>query len=93
MSGIVLCGFGFGSFVFNFISTAIVNPNHEEQHGGIFPPDVANNVPGMIRILTYCWAGLAVIGIALMIPYQEKSIKNSGGSSSASDENINKSKS
>ena len=27
-SGIVLAGYGFGAFVFNFVSTAVVNPNN-----------------------------------------------------------------
>jgi MFS transporter, OFA family, oxalate/formate antiporter len=69
VSGIILCGFGFGAFVFNMISTAVVNPNHEESKDGVFPKDVANNVPNMIRVLTYCWLGLAVAGIALFFPY------------------------
>ena len=69
VTGIVLCGFGFGAFVFNFISTAIVNPNKEEAVDGLFSPEVANNVPKMIRTMVYCWIGLAVVSIALFFPY------------------------
>jgi hypothetical protein len=28
VSGIILCGFGFGSFIFGFVAMAIVNPNN-----------------------------------------------------------------
>lgn len=30
MSGIIIGGFGFGTFIFGFISTSIVNPNNEK---------------------------------------------------------------
>jgi hypothetical protein len=33
---------------------------------------VAENVPGMIRILTACWTGVAVIGIVMIFPYEEE---------------------
>lgn len=71
VGGIVLAGFGFGSFVFNFVSTAIVNPRHEEPDPvtGLFPMDVAENVPKMIRILCICWAVLAAIGIVTIFPF------------------------
>jgi hypothetical protein len=50
VGGIVLAGFGFGAFIFNFVSTAIVNPNHAEPDPvtGLFPLEVAENVPKMI---------------------------------------------
>ena len=75
----MLAGFGFGAFVFNFVSTAIVNPRHEEAdpNTGMFPRDVAENVPKMIRILSMCWAGLSVIGIIMIFPYEEDSLTKS----------------
>jgi len=46
VGGIVVAGFGFGAFVFNFVASAIVNPNHvEADPNGYFPIDVADNVP------------------------------------------------
>lgn len=70
VTGIVLCGFGFGAFVFNFVSTALVNPNKKEAgDDGFFEPDVANNVPKMIRVMTYCWTGLSIVSILLFFPY------------------------
>lgn len=69
----MLAGFGFGAFIFNFVSTAIVNPLHEEAdpNTGLFPKDVAERVPLMIKVMAACWAGIAVIGIILIFPYEE----------------------
>jgi MFS transporter, OFA family, oxalate/formate antiporter len=68
-----VAGFGFGAFVFNFVSTAIVNPNHQEAgDNGYFSPEVANNVPKMIRILCVCWLSLSIVGIAMIFPYEEE---------------------
>ncbi len=72
MGGIVVGGFGFGAFVFNFVSTAVVNPNHLEAENGYFPLEVANNVPKMIRVLCLSWLGLSIIGIAMIFPYKEE---------------------
>lgn len=70
--GIVLAGFGFGPFVFNFISTALVNPNNLKPNDqGYFPPEVADNVPYMLRSLVYCWTAIAVVGILMIFPYEE----------------------
>ncbi len=53
MSGIILCGFGLGSFIFTFIAQAIANPNDLEEitlkvpGGGtvnMFPRQVGENV-------------------------------------------------
>jgi MFS transporter, OFA family, oxalate/formate antiporter len=68
-----VAGFGFGAFVFNFVSSAIVNPNHiEADNKGYFSPEVADNVPKMIRILCVCWLSLSIIGIAMIFPYEEE---------------------
>ncbi|CDW86897.1 major facilitator superfamily protein [Stylonychia lemnae] len=71
VTGIVLCGFGFGAFFFNLISTAVVNPKGLDSKDGLFPAEVANNVPKMIRVLTICWACISAISILLFFPYQE----------------------
>ena len=85
-SGIILCGFGFGSFVFNFISTAIANPDGlDSDSQGYFPLSVANNVPKMLRILAGCWLGLSIIGIIMVFPYEPEDKKQE------EDELINKS--
>ena len=70
-SGIILCGFGFGSFIFGFISTALVNPNNEspvEQPDGdkLYSYEVAENVPSMLRYLSAMWVVLGIFGIILV---------------------------
>jgi MFS transporter, OFA family, oxalate/formate antiporter len=76
VGGIVVAGFGFGAFVFNFVASAIVNPNHvEADPNGYFPIDVADNVPKMIRVLTLCWFTISILGILLIFPYQDDNNK------------------
>ena len=49
MTGIVLCGFGLGSFMFGLISSALVNPDGiDPDKTGTYPPEVANNVPFLL---------------------------------------------
>lgn len=56
VSGLIIAGYGFGAFIFNFVCKAICNPNNEEpsvpfeEDGKIkkyFPRDVFKNVPFM----------------------------------------------
>ena len=63
VSGIVIGAFGFGSLIFNLISTSLINPNNVKQVDGYFPPEVANKVPGTLRIIVWWWAGLSLIGL------------------------------
>lgn len=65
-----------GTFVFNLVSTYLVNPSSENaNNAGLFPEDVAENVPSMIRILVACWVTIGVVGIALIFPYKEEKKK------------------
>lgn len=71
VTGIILGAYGFGSFFFSLLSTALVNPGHdkatiEEADMTYFDSDVADRVPSMIRVLVYCWTVLAVISIMLI---------------------------
>ena len=76
IGGIIVSGVGMGTFVFNLLSTYLVNPNSENADlNGLFDSDVANNVPYMIRILVACWAGLGVIGITLIFPFKPETQK------------------
>ena len=63
VSGIVIGAFGFGSFIFNLISTSLINPDNVKQVDGYFPPEVADRVPGTLRIIVWWWAGLTLIGL------------------------------
>ena len=73
VSALTLGGFGFGSFVFGYISLAIANPENEapelEVSGGkIFYPDMeqSDRAPLLIRINTSIWACLTLIAILLV---------------------------
>jgi len=71
IGGIIVSGVGMGTFIFNLLSTYLVNPNSENADvNGLFDSDVANNVPYMIRILVACWASLGVVGITLIFPFK-----------------------
>lgn len=66
-----MSGVGMGTFIFNLVSTYLVNPNSENaDKGGLFPEDVAENLPRMIRILCACWVSIGVVGIALIFPFK-----------------------
>lgn len=50
VGGFILCGFGMGSLIFNFVSTILVNPNNANVNPktGLYDKDVAKNVPEML---------------------------------------------
>ena len=70
ISGLTLGGFGFGAFIFGFITTAIANPNNlkpEVPSDGsttdkLFPDSVAEKVPYMFRFCLAIWTGLGILG-------------------------------
>lgn len=65
VTGCILCGYGFGAFIFGIITTAIANPNDlkPDIDGLYFPIEVANKVPLMLRVCTACWGALFTIAI------------------------------
>ena len=71
VTGLSLFGYGFGSFIFSQISTAVVNPAGlapipDASHAvNFYPEEVAMRVPIMIRQMTYIWCFLVLIGICL----------------------------
>lgn len=70
MTGITLSAYGFSSFVFSLMSTWLVNPDDKPctkiDDECIFQPEVANNVPYMIRTLGYIWICLVLISVMLI---------------------------
>jgi len=64
--GIVISGFGFGAFFFNFISTAIANPKNLKPENGFYPKEVGENVPAMIQSCAGLWAIMALISSLLI---------------------------
>ena len=68
VTGIVLCGFGLGSFVFGMISTRVLNPDSINSVNGKFPDDIVQRVPQTLRVLVSIWACFLVIGILMLFP-------------------------
>lgn len=66
-------GFGFGSFLFGFLSLAIANPDGDDPDlavsgGNIFSPEnpVSSNAPRMLRINCAIWTALCFFSVLLM---------------------------
>jgi hypothetical protein len=77
ISGLTIAGYGFGSFIFNFVCLAIVNPNN--QHPDVpymedgkkvlyFGKDVYEKVPLMLQVLSGSSFGLVILA-TFMINY------------------------
>ena len=76
VSGLIIGGFGFGSLIFTYLSTAIVNPDNISQivvgqtaTGEdilAFPESVAQMIPYLLRVLCLCFAGLSIVSIVLI---------------------------
>ena len=84
ISGLVLGGYGFGSFIFANVSTWLVNPQNEtttiydaENDVTYFGESVANRVPRMIQTLAGIWLCFALIAILLIT---RKKSRNGGES-------------
>ena len=69
VSGLVVGGYGFGAFIFGFVSTHIANPhNLKTAHvpgtsDKLFPKSVANEVPRMFHICLIFWSLLALAAV------------------------------
>jgi OFA family oxalate/formate antiporter-like MFS transporter len=79
VSGIIIGGFGFGSFIFSYVCLAIANPNNSlpllpVDGGSIFSEEQpeSDNAPRMLRVCTLFWMILSFIGLACI---QRKSKK------------------
>jgi len=69
ISGLIIGAFGFGAFIFGFISTALVNPGNKyeaDKETKLFPKEVSDNVPFMFQVCLSIWTVLAIIGVALI---------------------------
>jgi len=67
-SGMILCGFGFGSFFFGFIAKALVNPDNEVPElvadgDKIYSYEVAERVPFMLQVICGMWLVLGAVGV------------------------------
>lgn len=61
----MLCGFGFGTTIFGYVSTALVNPDNVKLIEGqdFYPDEVSKRVPNMLRICIICWTCLCFLSI------------------------------
>ena len=71
VSGIIIGGFGIGTFVFNLVCTAIVNPDNISAVDGKFPKEVNDRVPHMLTVLTISCICIAVVALILIFPGKE----------------------
>lgn len=73
VSGLIVGGFGAGSFIFNFVVTGIVNPAGKEvDSGGVddgfyTDQDILNRVPTMYRVLGACYLAIGLTGCILQV--------------------------
>ena len=77
-SGVIICGFGFGGFFFGIITNRLCNPHNvsvkrfdygDDDPQYLFPKEVAERVPFMLRSLDLIWITLFVIGIICISTY------------------------
>jgi len=71
VSGITIGAFGFGSFIFNFVATGLVNPDDlspTDQEGDFkyFTEEVYSRVPHMFVILSICYFIIGTVGTLLI---------------------------
>lgn len=67
VSGVIVGGFGAGSFIFNFIVTGIINPKDRDtaDDGYYDDSDIYDMVPTMYRVLAICFLVLGLGGAYL----------------------------
>lgn len=66
VSGVIIGGFGFGAFIFNFVMKALINPNSEKSSNGKFSEAVSKNVPYCLKFVSICYVILGLIGTSLL---------------------------
>lgn len=73
VSGVIIGGFGLGSFIFGLISTLLINPNNNKPNIkvgslNLYNEQVASELIVSMRFLIFLWAVLATVGICLLSP-------------------------
>lgn len=72
VSGVIIGGFGFGSFLFGFLSTALINPYNDSPIDGVYDQRVTRNVPSTMRLFAIIWASIGLISIKLLKPMEKR---------------------
>ena len=71
MTGLIIGGFGFGAFIYGFITTSIVNPENAKKlidPDGVsryYDEEIAMRVPKMYDNCISTWLGLTFLGTIL----------------------------
>ena len=71
-NGIVVAGFGFGAFVFNYVQTFFINPHNlevvKDDHGDKYftDPELVSRVPMVFIILAATYAVMQLVGSLLI---------------------------
>jgi MFS family permease len=84
VSGIIIGGFGLGSFIFGLISTLLINPGNSKPNVkvgslNLYDKVVADHLILSIRILILIWSILGLSGI-LLLSAKSTEDKNEGDS-------------
>lgn len=73
VSGIIIGAFGFGAFLFGFLTSEIVNPDNmkkteveEDGQFQFYDIDISGHVPKMFNTCIIIWAVLLVTGSLLV---------------------------
>ena len=69
ITGFVVCGFGFGGFAWGLLARYLCNPDdlkptlQDFNSESLFGPEVAQNVPYMLRTMCSIWIALCIFSI------------------------------
>ena len=69
ISGVIIGGFGIGSFLFTYLSTILVNPKEVDSDMEAlkpFPREVAENLPHALRMLGICFYVILALSVILI---------------------------
>lgn len=80
VTGVIICGFGVGSFVFGIVSTILINPANQKtellDHHLVYGPQVADNSMPALRTLAMCWSILGCLALLLIKVKEEVPVEN-----------------
>ena len=68
VTGIIIGGFGIGSFAFGLICSNVVNPDGLNAVDGKFPDEVNERVPLMLKVFAVSNICIVLIAIAMIFP-------------------------
>jgi hypothetical protein len=67
VSGIIVAGSGFGTFLFSIVAVSAINPNNKPVLTDYYGPDVALNVPTFLRQLSMICLFSIIIGSFMLL--------------------------